>query len=109
MSGPLLIDKSATMTDELVLGSNMVRGIIYQSRKRSAAPFVNKVVVSGTFKKICGRIPLDNKINLGGKADERRLTSAITSPQASAESGASIGPIDAMPSVANSEAFRLPR
>src|ERR1700687_2006090 len=61
-----------------LIDSNIVRGVTYQSRKRTAAAFVNNVIVSGTFKKICGRTPPDNRINLDGKPDDIRLPRDIT-------------------------------
>ena len=81
---------------------------MYQSRKSKAAPFDNKVVENGTFRKTWGRTPPDNKTNLGGKPDESRLLKAMTSPHASVESGANASPTEAIPSVANSDALKLP-
>ena len=82
---------------------------MYQSKKSMAAPYVNNVVVSGTFRKVCGRIPPDNRMNLDGKPDDRQLPRDMRSPHASTAIGARINPTEAMPSVANREALKLPR
>ena len=103
---PLQASSSSGLSDGPC--SNIARGVMYHSKKRMAAPYVNNVVVSGTFKKICGRIPPDNRMNLGGKPDDRRLPRAITSPHVSPAIGAKIGPTEAMPSVANREALKFP-
>src|SRR4051794_6484773 len=86
----------------------MARGVTYHSKKSRAAPFVNKVVVSGTFKKICGSIPPDKRINCDGKPDERRFARDITRPHTSTTNGVRSDPTEAMPSVAKREAFKLP-
>jgi hypothetical protein len=55
--GALAIDRCEGAAGLPAFWSNMARGVTYQSRKRSTAPFVSKVVVSGTFKKTCGSMP----------------------------------------------------
>jgi hypothetical protein len=84
------------------------RGVMYHSRNSTTAPCDNKVVENGTLRKICGSTPPDNKTNLGRKPDESRLLAAMTSPHTSAESGASVSPTEAIPSVAKSEALKAP-
>ena len=73
------------------------------------APFVSRLVANGTFRKVCERRPLDNRISLGGRPEERRLAREIARPHASPENGARIGPTEAMPSVAKSDALKLPK
>ena len=92
----------------LALSSNMARGVIYQSRKRTAKPCVSRVVVSGTLSRIWEKIAPDTRIKRGGKPAERRFPKAISSPQANAAMGASAGPTEAMPSVAKRDALKFP-
>src|SRR5437899_3121301 len=103
---PLQASSSSSLSDRPC--SNIARGVMYQSKKRMAAPYVKNVVVSGTFKKVCGRIPPDNMMKLDGKPDDRRLPKDITSPHASIANGAKTNPTEAIPSVANRDALKLP-
>ena len=89
-------------------GSKIARGVRYQSRKSNAAPFVSKAIVSGTFSRIWGKAAPDIKIKRGGRPAEKRFPKAIRSPHPSITTGAKAGPTEAMPSVANSEALKLP-
>src|SRR5258707_10627595 len=109
MLAAVVIDHGARASRSPALRSNMVRGVTYHSRKSTAAPPVNRVVVSGTFTKTCGKIPPDTRMKVDGRPAERRFASDTTNPHANAASGANISPTHAMPPVANSEAFKLPR
>ena len=53
-------------------------------------------------------MPDDSRMKRAGSPAEARLPKAITNPQASAAIGASATPTEATPSVASSEALRLP-
>src|SRR5260370_42354771 len=107
MLAAVVIDHGATASRSPALRSKMVRGVTYHSRKSTAAPPVNRVVVSGTFTKTCGKIPPDTRMKVDGRPAERRLASDTTSPHANAASGAHINPTHALPSVANNEAFKI--
>src|SRR5258708_32863662 len=109
MPGAVVIDRGATASRSPALRSNMVRGVTYHSRKRTAAPPVNRVVVSGTFTKTCGKIPPDTRMKVDGRPAERRLASDTTRPPAKPASRANINTTDARPSVAHNQALKMPR
>src|SRR5260370_24240350 len=90
------------------LRSNIDRGVTYQSKNRIQRPWVSKTVVSGTLRRICGRIALEIKMKRGGSPADKRLPSAMTSPHANTETGANNVPTEATPSVANRDALKLP-
>jgi hypothetical protein len=48
----LLVGQCAKAVGSLAPYSDNVRGATYHSRKRTAAPFVNNVIVSGTLSRI---------------------------------------------------------
>ena len=73
-----------------------------------AAPCESRVVVSGTLRRICAMVAPETRMKPAGSPADSRLTSAMTRPQANTASGAHITPTDAMPSVANSDALKLP-
>src|SRR6185437_10490285 len=87
---------------------NISRGVTYHSRNRKAAPLVSIEVVKGMFMSACQRMAPDSRMNFGGSPDDKRLTAAMTRPQANADSGAHFNPTEAMPSLANSEALVEP-
>ena len=81
---------------------------MYQSRKSIAAPCDSNVVVSGTLRRIWGSAAPEIRMKRGGSPEDRRLARAITRPHANTETGANNGPTEAMPSVENSDALKLP-
>src|SRR5437899_4367888 len=88
--------------------SNIVRGITYQSKNRIDRPCVSKTVDNGTLRRICGTRALEIRMKRGGRPADKRLPSAMISPHTNTDIGANIIPTEAMPSVANSEALKLP-
>ncbi|MGY3119658.1 hypothetical protein ACVWXQ_003595 [Bradyrhizobium sp. S3.14.4] len=81
---------------------------MYQSRNNTRTPWVTSVTVNGTLRKICGKTAADVRTRRGGSPADTRLPNANTSPPTKAVRGASQGPTDAIPSVANSEALKDP-
>src|SRR5207237_6909071 len=71
-------------------------------------PFDRNAAESGTLMRACTTTPDDAAIKGGDSRAETLLPTERTNPQTKADSGAQTGPTDAMPSVANSEALRLP-
>src|ERR1700738_3787974 len=71
---------------------NTERGVMYQSRKRNAAPCVSKTVDSGTLSSIWGSIAPEIRTKPGGRPADRRLPKAMTSPAANVAMGANNSP-----------------
>src|SRR5258708_31448750 len=94
MPAAVVIDHGARASRSPALRSNMVRGVTYHSRKSTAAPPVNRVVVSGTFTKTCGKIPPDTRMKVDGRPAERRLAHDTTNAHPNAGRRAKITPTD---------------
>jgi len=71
-------------------------------------PGVGETHVGDRTASIRGRGWLDPEKVRGLARPESRLLKAMTSPHTSAESGASVSPTEAIPSVAKSEALKAP-
>jgi len=87
--------------------SKMARGVRYQSRNSRPPPWVSRAVVGGRLRMTWVRI---RKLGQGRLVAERThgLPKAGTIPPTSTVAEASNIPTGAMPSVANSEALRVP-
>src|SRR5258708_40309150 len=109
MPAAVVIDHGARASRSPALRSNMVRGVTYHSRKSTAAPPVNRVVVSGTFTKTCGKIPPDTRMKVDGRPAERRVASGTNSPHAKAVHRSKINPTHRKPSVGKKPRIQNPQ
>src|ERR1700722_9171828 len=86
----------------------MARGVTYHNRNRSPAPCVSSTVVSGTLRRTGGSIAPEVRMKPGGNPADRRLPKATIRPHMNTAMGVNNVPSDAMPSVANNDALKLP-
>src|SRR5260370_41158751 len=107
MLAAVVIDHGATASRSPALRSKMVRGVTYHSRKSTAAPPVNRVVVSGTFTKTCGKIPPDTRMKVDGRPAERRLASRPNSTNTKGARCANNSPNRRMTSGRDNEEVKL--
>src|ERR1700733_10775749 len=90
-------------------GSNIPRGVMYQSKNRSPNPCVSRTVDSGTFSRIWGTMAPESRIKREDRPADNRFPRAKTSPHKNPVTGANHGHTVAIPSVANSDALKYPR